>query len=134
MEARPDAGVDDLLEGLREPVEVPRLTVEAAACHIEPDLVGAEEHLQHLKVRTVQTEVPGRVLGVGRGEERRPRRVRLGRGIAVPVRLVDRLPRSPEVPVVLVVPAADRRVRAAQVQLRKQEGAVDDVDAVAGRC
>ena len=63
------------VEGLREPVEEARLTVELAARHAERDLVGAEEHLQHAQVRAVEAEVPGRVLGVGRGEERRPRRV-----------------------------------------------------------
>src|SRR6266849_10802304 len=90
VEARPDARLDDLLERLREPFEVPRLTSEAAARHIEPDLVGAEEHLQHAQLRTVETKVPGRVLGIRRGDERRPRRISHGRGIAVPVRLVDR--------------------------------------------
>src|SRR6267378_4739574 len=82
VEARPDARLDDLLERLREPVEVPGLTSEAAARHIKPDLVGAEEHLQHAQVRTVKTQVPGRVLGVRRGEERCPRLVGLGREIA----------------------------------------------------
>ena len=36
------------------------LTFEAAAHHIEPDPVGAEEHLQHETLRTIQTEMQGR--------------------------------------------------------------------------
>src|SRR5829696_9802123 len=39
VEAGPDAGLDDLVERLREPVEVARrLTREAAARHVEADL------------------------------------------------------------------------------------------------
>ena len=58
VQARPDAGVDDLLESVRESVEVARFAWETGAYHAEPDLVGAEEHLQHLEVRAVATEVP----------------------------------------------------------------------------
>jgi hypothetical protein len=68
VETCPDAGVDDLFEGLGEPVEVPGLTAEAAAGDAEPDLVGAEEPLQNLELGTVETEVAGRVIGIGRGE------------------------------------------------------------------
>ena len=45
MQAGPDAGVDDLLEGIREPVEVAGFTRKTAARHAESDLVRAEEHL-----------------------------------------------------------------------------------------
>ena len=43
-------------------------------------------------------------------EQRQPRRIRLGRGIAVGVGLADRSNRPPELPVVLVIPAADRGI------------------------
>jgi hypothetical protein len=92
MQARPDAGLDHLLERLREPVEVAQLAREAAARHVEPDLSLAEEHLQHPEHRAVETEVFRRVLRARRGEERRPRRVRLGLRVAVLVRPLDRLP------------------------------------------
>src|SRR5207249_8734784 len=49
---------------------------------------------------------------------------------AVLVRPMDRRPRTPEVPVVLVVPAVDQRVGGAQIQHREEEGAVTDVDGV----
>src|SRR6266516_5959355 len=57
VQTRPDAGLDDLLERLREPVEVPRLARKAAAGQVEPDRVGTEEHLQHAQLGTVQTGV-----------------------------------------------------------------------------
>src|SRR5438876_423294 len=43
---------------------------------------------------------------------------------------MDCRPRTPEVPVVLVVPAVDRSVGGAQIQHREEEGAVTDVDGV----
>src|SRR5207249_549701 len=130
VQARPNAGVDDLLERVRKSVEVARFAWEAGAYHAEPDLVRAEEHLQHLKVRAVATEVPRWVLGVRRCEKRCPGGVGVGVRIAVLVRPLDRRPRTPEVPIVLVVPAVDRSVRGAQVQHREEEGAVTDVDGV----
>ncbi len=42
-----------MISARREPVEVSRLTVEAAAGHVEPDLIGAEGHLQDLQVQRV---------------------------------------------------------------------------------
>src|SRR5207253_5100464 len=103
---------------------------ETGAYHAEANRVRAEEHSQYLKVRAVATEMPVWVLGVRRREERRPRRVGVGVRIAVLVRPLDRRPRTPEVPVVLVVPSVDQRVGGAQVQHREQEGAVTDVDGV----
>ena len=58
VQARPDAGVDDLHESVRESVEVARFAWEAGAYHAEPDPVRTEEHLQYLKMRAVATEVP----------------------------------------------------------------------------
>src|SRR5262245_60206805 len=40
------------------------------------------------------------------------------------------MPRPPEIPVVLVVPAVDRRVSGAQVHHREQEGAVADIGCI----
>src|SRR5213080_1976862 len=77
VQARPDAGVDDLLEGIREPVEVAGFTRKTAARHAESDLVRSEEHLQHLEVRTVAREVARRVFRVRRREKWRPRRIGL---------------------------------------------------------
>ena len=52
------------------------------------------------------------------------------RGVAVLRRSWDRVPRPPEVEVVLVVPAVDRRVRPAQVLQREEPRAVGGVEAV----
>ena len=119
MDAGPDSGVDDLLERIREPVEAPRragFVAEGA----ESDLVGAEEVLERVHECTGRAGVPRGVIGEGRREERRrvadrcrwveqrqPRRVGLGCRVAVSVGLADRRDRTPELPVVLVVPAAD---------------------------
>jgi hypothetical protein len=50
VEAGPHTGADDLPESPRETVEVARLPREADARHAEPDLVRAEELLQHSEV------------------------------------------------------------------------------------
>jgi hypothetical protein len=80
---------------------------------VRPNVV-PEEHLQHTDRWSVQRKVPRRMFRVRRGEERRPG--------------WDRIPRPPEVPEVLVVPAVDGRVRAGQVHHRKQACAVGHVD------
>ena len=72
VKSRPDARFDNLLQWLRKALEVPRLTIEAAAGNVERDFIGAEERLQNLQVRTIKREVPGRVLGIRRDNERRP--------------------------------------------------------------
>jgi hypothetical protein len=73
VQARLHSGVDDLVQSIREPVEVTWSFIrEAEAGHAEPDLVRAEEHFQHLQVRAVEGEVPRRVLGVRRRDKRRP--------------------------------------------------------------
>ena len=54
-----------------------------------------------------------------RVEQRRPARVRLGRRVAVGRGLTDRRDRTPEVPVVLVVAAADRAVAPARLVMRR---------------
>jgi hypothetical protein len=64
----------------------------------------------------------------GRVEERQPGRVGLGRRVAVRGCLADRRDRAPEVPVVLVVPAADDAVGRGQVRHRIEAGALDDVE------
>src|SRR5205814_10639075 len=58
VQARPDAGIDDLLESVRESVEVARFARETGAYHAEADIIRAEEHVQYLEVRAVATEVP----------------------------------------------------------------------------
>ena len=57
VDAGPDAGVDDLLERIREPVEAPRgagFVAEGA----EGDLVGAEEVLERVHERTGRAACP----------------------------------------------------------------------------
>src|SRR5918993_3781420 len=67
-------------------------------------------------------------LGIRRGEERRPGRVRFRGGVSILRRSWNRVPRPPEVVVVLVVPAVDRRVRPAQVLQREEPRAVGGVE------
>src|SRR3954468_10278858 len=57
VQARPDAGLDDLRERLREVVEGSRLAAEATARYAERDVVSVE-HLEHAQVRSVETDVP----------------------------------------------------------------------------
>jgi len=83
VQTRPDPGVDDLVERLREPIEEARLSWEARARHAERDLVRAEEPPQHAQVRAVEAEVARRVIGVRRRDERRPRGVGPRRRIVV---------------------------------------------------
>jgi hypothetical protein len=103
-----------------------RLPTELAARDAVMHHVRAEERLECAQMCTVEAHVPGRVVGVGRRQQRRPGRVRLGRRVPVQVGVSDRRPRPPEVEVVLVVPAVDRRIRAAQVHHREQKGTVGD--------
>ena len=58
--------------------------------------------------------------------------LRLGRRVAVLRCPGDRVPRPPEVPVVLVVPAVDRRVGSAEVLHREEPGGGGDVEALTG--
>ena len=51
VDPAPDAGVDDLLERVREALEVARLAREAAAEDVEPHPVGAEEVLERVHDR-----------------------------------------------------------------------------------
>ena len=56
--------------------------------------------------------------------------VRRSRGVAVVCRPADRLKRSPEAEVVLVVPGVDRRVRGREVFHREKTGGVGNVEMV----
>jgi hypothetical protein len=69
-------------------------------------------------------------LGIRRGEERRPGRVGIRGEVSILQRSWNRVPRPPEVEVVLVVPAVDRRVRPAQVLQREESRAVGGVEVV----
>jgi hypothetical protein len=44
VQSRIHAGVDDLVQSIREPIEVARFTWETAARHTELDLICAEEY------------------------------------------------------------------------------------------
>src|SRR5437016_6645073 len=122
VDAGPHSGVDNFAEHIREPLEAPRRTGFAAE-DADGDLVGAEEVLERMHKRTRCARVARGVVRERRRDERRqgaywcgwveqrqPRRIRLGRGIAVGVGLADRSNRTPELPVVLVIPAADRGI------------------------
>ena len=117
---RPDAGVDDLRARLREALEATRrdrhAVQRAARGHGEHDPVPAEEVGHRLQDGSAQAAVARGVVGKRRrserwcrrrrrGEQRLPVRVRDRRRVAVRLRLADGRPRTPEVPVVLVVPA-----------------------------
>ena len=99
------------LSRVREAVKAPRRTGFVAE-RAEGNLVGAEEVLERLHERRGRAAVARGVVGEGRREERRrvadrcrwveqrqPRRVGLGRRVAVGVGLADRRDRTPELPV-----------------------------------
>ena len=65
-------------------------------------------------------------------EQRQPRRVGLSIRVAVGVCFPDRRDRTPELPVVLIVPATDRGVSSSQVLHCEQASALDDVQSLAG--
>ncbi len=144
MDAGPHSGVDDLFERVREPAEAPRGTGFVAE-GAEGDFVGAEEVLQRVRERSGRAAVARWMVGERRREEQRrvadrccwveqrqPRRVGHGCGVAVGVGLADRSDRTPELPVVLVVPAADQGVSSSHVLHREQTSILDDVQVLAG--
>jgi len=119
VNACPDAGVDNLLERVRESLEAPRGTGFVAE-RAEGNLVGTEEVLERVHERGGRGGVPRGVVGEWRREERRrvadrgrgveqrqPRGVGYGVRVAVGVRFANRRDRTPELPVILIVPAAD---------------------------
>src|SRR3954462_5179895 len=118
VEAGPDSGFDELRERLRERLELPNsgpAWIHEGACDLERAWRVAEEHPQHGDVCAVQAVVSGDPLGIRRADERRPGGVRYRVFTLVLSRSWNGVPRPPEVEVVLVVPAVDRRVRGAQV-------------------
>src|SRR5437588_6121634 len=144
VDAGPHSSVDDLFERVREPVEAPRRTGFVAE-RAEGDPVGAEEVLERVRERSGRGGVSRGVVGEWRRnqqrrvadrccwvEQRQPGRVGLGRRIAVGVGLANRRDRTPELPVVLVVPAADQGVSPRQVLHRKQASVLDNVQVLAG--
>src|SRR5262245_54472842 len=64
-------------------------------------------------------------------EQRQPCRIGLGRRVTVRIGLADCGDRSPELPVILVVPTANGRISSGQVLHRKQARAVNDVQLLA---
>ena len=91
----------------------------------EADAVSSEEPLRGVHHRARVAVVARRVIGVAGGrEQRQPAAARLGLRPLVPVgrRLADRGDRTPEAPVVLVVPAADEGVACRQGGHPEQPG------------
>ena len=119
VEASPDAGIDELGEWLREGVERAHSgpsRIHEGARDLEATMKYrvAEEHPQHGDVCAVEAVVSRGPLGIRRGKERRPGRVGIRSAVPILQSSWNRVPRPPEVEVVLIVPAVDRRVRRAQ--------------------
>jgi len=144
VDAGPDSGVDDLLERVREAVEAPRRTGFVAEC-TEANPVGAEEVPERVHECTAHASVARGVIGEGRREEQRwvadrcrwveqrqPRRVGLSSRVAIGVGLADCRDRAPELPIVLVVPAANLGISSSKVLHREEPGAFDDVQPLTG--
>jgi hypothetical protein len=144
VDASPDSGVDDLLERVREAVEAPRRTGFVAEC-TEAYPVGAEKVLERVHECTARASVAGRMIRKGRRDEQRwvadryrwveqrqPCRISLGGRIAIGVGLADCRDRAPELPIVLVVPAANLRISRSKVLHREEPGAFDDVQPLTG--
>ena len=96
-----------------------RMIGDDEARHVEGDLVGAEEELHRADAPAVETHVTRRVIGIRGASQGRPARLGLSPGCCPPGPGRSR-PGPPEVEVVLVVPAVDRRVRGGQVHHREQ--------------
>ncbi len=133
VKASPDACLDELGIWLRERLERPHSVpsgIHESARDLERPTLGvvAEEHPQHGDVCAVEAVVSRDPLGIRRGDERRPGRVGIRGVVSILQRSGNRVPRPPEVVVVLVVPAVDRRVRPAQVLQREEPCAVCGVE------
>ena len=133
MQAGPDPRLDELGERLRERVE--RAHRRPAGIHEGAgDLEGPPAGSSPKNIRSTATCAASRQLwpeihsGYGAVMSAVQVGVGLRRGVAVLHRSWDRVPRPPEVEVVLVVPAVDRRVRAAQVLQREEPRAVGGVE------
>src|SRR3954453_22827214 len=133
VQASPDAGCQDTVEHLREAVEVadrgvPRLEERPDARDRVAGLYPVTEvHAYDAGVGAVEAKVARRVLGIRRSDQRHTGGVGLGGRIAVLRCTYDRVPWAPQVPVVLVVPAVDRRVGLAEVLQREQARGVERV-------
>ena len=123
---------------------MPRLARITAGVHVELDPVGSEELPERAEDRPAHAAVTRRMVGerwraerwrgrCQRMEQRLPRGVGLGGRVPVGGGLLDRRPRPPEVPVVLVVPARDRAVRRGEVDHRKQACLPRGVELPCGR-
>src|ERR687897_1821838 len=137
VQSGPDACLDQLVQWLSKGVEGAHCGssgVGEGAGDLEGPTGGvvAEERAQHGNVRAIEAVVSRGPLRVGGGEQRRPGGVGFGGGVAVLAGAYDRVPGPPEVVVVLVVPAGDRRVGAAEVLQREQPGAVGGAQVGAG--
>ena len=144
VDPAPYSGVDDLLECVRQALKAARGTGFVAE-RAEADLVGAEKVLERVNDCTAYAGVPRGVVGEGRRDKRRrvadrcgwveqrqPVRVRLGIRIAVGDGLANRRNRTPELPVILVVPAANQGISRSQILHREQASIFYDVQVLAG--
>src|SRR6266566_8366175 len=143
VDAGPHSGVDNFGKDVREPLEASR-SAGFVAEGGDSDLVGAEEVLERMYECTGVAGVPRWVVGEGRRyeqrrvadrccwvEQRQPCRVGLSGRVAVSVGRADRGDRTPELPVVLIVPAANGGISPSQVLHCKQARAVNDVQLLA---
>src|SRR6476660_2010358 len=81
-------------------------------------------------MRGIEAVVPGRMLRIRRCDEGRPARIGGRRRVPVLTRARNRVPWPPEVVVVLVIPAVDRRIRAAEVLQRQEPRRIGGLQAV----
>ena len=131
VDAAPDAGLDDLRDGVREAAEVPGGTRGFAVC-AERDVVAAEEVRQCRHARRGEAGVSRREVGVRRrDEERHPSGVGHGGRVAVGVGQLDRGDRPPEHPGALLVVTGGRGVGLGEVDHREHPRRLQRCSAVA---
>src|SRR5262245_58086417 len=106
VQAGPDTCVDELGKWLRERVEpahprIGRAEKGGRARDLEASWNGvAEEHAKRGDVGGIEAVVPGRMLGIGSGDEGGPARIGSSRRVPVLTSPRNRVPRPPEVVVV----------------------------------
>ena len=97
----------------------------------KPPSIASPKNMRRMVTCAVSRQLcPDGVLRVRRGDQGRPAWLGNRRGVVVLTRPRDRVPRPPEVVVVLVVPAVDRRIRPAQVLQCQEPCAVGGVEVI----
>src|SRR5690349_17373925 len=115
VETSPNARIDDFLYQVHDALVVAARTknVRDRAREIDVDVIRAEEHCKHLRLRCRQATMRGGIFRmIGSRKQWRPRRIADGGRICIGVTQRDGELRAPEHIVILGVEASDQRIGA----------------------